>query len=137
MTTINQAREAIYQAFAAAWGQRTPYCFDNEKFDPPAGPWVRVSVRHQDRQQETLGAPGSRKFESRGSAFIQYFEPPLGATEIADGHISAAVAIYDAKRIEGTTIRFEAAISREIGIIEDGRWYAALIECNFVYDEQK
>ena len=137
MTTRNQAREAMYQAFVAAWSDRTPFCLDNEPFDPPAAPWVRVSVRHHDRAQATLGQPGSRKFESHGMLFIQYFEPPLSGQFDADGHVSAAQIIFDAVRIEGTTIRFEAAKSRELGIIEEGRWSAALVECNFVYDEQR
>ncbi len=141
MTTITDAREAIYQHWAAGFiygpdnAQLCPYCFENEQFDPPAGRWARLSVRHFDRNQETLGAPGNRKFERRGAVLIQLFDRPFQRLDQFGEIVAKAEALFDAVRIEGTTIRFQAAITRELGIIEDGRWLSFLVECNFVYDE--
>ena len=50
MTTLNEARGAIYAAFVAGWGATSAYTFDNENFDPPTeAVWARTTVRHGSR----------------------------------------------------------------------------------------
>lgn len=143
MTTPNEAREAIYALFAEQWAltdpaiRATPYCLENEAFDPPAGPWMRLSVRDGVRNQESLGPVGRRKFENDATIYLQFFEPPFLGTLAADTHMRAAVPIFEGRRIDGTTIRSFSATTRNLGIIEDGRWFAALLECPIVFDEQR
>lgn len=143
MTTLNQAREAVYQCFAANWlvpgpdgpVERTPYTFDNEAFAPPAGPWVRLTIRHLTRRQISMGRKGNRRWETRALLIIEYYEPPSGGTADADGHLDAAKDIFEGSAIAGTTCKFEAAIPRERGVIEQGAWWAANSQIEFTYEE--
>ena len=160
MTTMPEAREAIYQFFLDGWlpdtgvdgytlnadgtswdadpnGARTPYTFDNEEFDPPDGPWVRFSFRNRNRGQETLGAAPNRRFGTRSSAFVQYFEPPGSGTATADSHMDKALSIFEGKRITGTTLRVVSATARELGPDPDKRWWGGTVEIVTDYDEQK
>lgn len=134
--TINQAREAIYQRFAAAWADRTPYAFENEDFDPVEAVWTRLAVRHADRNQISLGQPGTRKFETRGIVFQQLFIPMGAAMGDLDAHLEFAKGIFDAARIEGTTIRFFAAKVREIGPGPDSKYFGSTVETGFTYEAQ-
>lgn len=138
MTTLNQAREAIYAAFVADWsvGPASAYTFDNEKFDPPEGaPWARLSVRHRGAGQETLGRPGARRFARRGAAFVQVFVPEDTGTADADSLTARARAIFEGVTLAGTTVRFQDVIVRETGV--DGVWYGMMVEAIFEYDETK
>ena len=68
MTDITEAYEAIYGQFITAWADRTPYTFANEKFKiGDVSAWARLSIRHEESGQETLGPPGNRKFARPGS----------------------------------------------------------------------
>lgn len=137
MTTLPQAREAIYQHWADGWTLPPPYAFDNEPYDPPAGPWLRLSVRHLGRAQTSLGEAANRRFESRALLILDYFEPPAGGAGMADVYLDAAAALFEGRRIAGTTIRFNAVITRERGVIEDGRWFAANAQGEFIYENIK
>lgn len=135
-TTLNEAREAIYQAFVDGWGATTAYTFDNEKFTPPdQTPWVRLTVRHQDAGQETLGGTGNRKFYRKGSVFIQVFVPTDDGTANADTYLALARSIFEGTRIAGTTVRFLDVIVRETGPAKS--LYEATVEAAFEYDEIK
>lgn len=138
MTTQNEAREAVYGLFDTDWASRTPYHFDNDKpgFDEQTvDAWARVSMRHNDAGQETLGGSGNRKFARRGSVFVQVFVKTNTGTATMDGHTDAARAIFEGVRIAGTTVRFLDVIVRETG--PDGKWYQAVVEAQFEYDEIK
>lgn len=138
MTTMNQAVEAMYQAWDTGWASRTPYHFDNEEpgFDTKtATEWARVSVRHNDGGQETLGGPNNRRFARRGSVFVQVFVKTNTGTATMHGHAQAARAIFEGTRIAGTTVRFLDVIVRETG--PDGKWYQTVVEAQFEYDEIK
>jgi hypothetical protein len=135
MTTTAQAREAIYQAFALGWGNRTPVCYGKEEVDPPNAPWVRVSVQHLSKRQVSSGVIGNRRFETTAQVSVQYFEPPRMGDEISDGHLREAALIFDSKRLLSNNLRIGEALPRELGIVEAGRWWAAIVEANFVYDE--
>lgn len=137
MTTMNQAREAIYKRFYDAWGLTTPFTFDNEDYVPTANTanWVRLSVRHNASTQETLGATGNRRFLRSGSVFIQVFVQQDTGTSRNDQLVTQARAIYEGVSITGTTVRFRDVIVTETG--PDGKWYQSLIEAQFDYDETK
>lgn len=137
---IEQAREAIYQHFVALWvvgaDPRTAYTLDNDPYDPPNAPWVRLTVRHLSRRQISLGQPGNRRFEAAGLAIVQYFEPPNKGMRTLGQHVGRAVEIFEGARIAGTTITFQGAITpRELGIVENGRWNAANLQAQFTYED--
>lgn len=140
MTTLAQAREAIYLAFDTVWasGPVSQYTFDNEEFDPPQNAaWVRLAVRHNDAGQETLGGTGARKFARKGAAFVQVFTPTKSqGTSEADTLIATARAIFEGTRISGTTLYFKDCVVRESGVVDD-HWFMVVLEAEFEYNETK
>lgn len=149
-TTINMARESVYQHFAAGWSIATaaqqlahgipiaaiPYALGDEKFEPHASLWVRVTVRHQESRQETLGGPGRRKFERPATVFVQGFIPPGGDTRPLEVAMEAARQLFEGCRVQPYDLRFNAATIRELGVIEGGRWEAMTNEVPFGYTSQ-
>lgn len=134
MTDIVAAKEAIYKAFADAWGVTTKLTFDNEAFTPPANAaWVRLAVRHTASLQESLGRPGNRRFMRLGSVFVQVFTPIDKGVREADQLTKQAREIFEGKTLTGTSISFRNVTIREIG--PDGKWYQANVEAEFGYDE--
>lgn len=137
MTTLSEAREAIYLAFQTAW---TPtgfeLTFDNEKFNSPDdAPWARLSVRHTASAQETLGAVGNRKFSRLGSAFVQVYTRVDQGTSQNDTLATTAREAFEGLTLAGTTLRFLDVIVRETG--PDGKWYQTIVEATFEYDETR
>jgi hypothetical protein len=138
VTTQNEARKAVYEAFVAEWDDLTPYTLDNEDFDAPeTGPWVRLAVRHTDAGQETLGPDGSRRFFRRASALVQVFVPINKGTFDMDAYTSAARDVFEGVRLVGTTVRFGDVVVRETGPDRERKWYQAVVEAPFQYDETK
>lgn len=136
MTSYNDAREAILLAFTTAWAERAPYVFDNEDFTAPKdAPWARVAVRHSGGGQETIGPPGARRFERRGTVFVQVFVPQNTGT-IALGSLATVVReTFEGVTLAGTTVRFSGVIVRDGG--PDGSWFGTTVEAPFTYDETR
>lgn len=136
MTTLNEARGAIYEAFVTDWGATSPLTLDNETFNPPVDPpWARLVVRHDARSQESLGPVGNRKFESVGAAIIQCFGSLDKGTAEADTLAQVAQGILEGKVLLPEGIRFTSAQPIEIGPTEDG--YQINVEAFFTYTETK
>lgn len=135
MTTLAEAREAIYKTFIDAWDSIAPLTLDNEDFQPPNGSWVRLSVRHTGGGQETLGRTGNRRFERSGTAFIQVFTLQDTGTAAADTLANLARSIFEGTSITNTTIRFNNVALTEIG--PTGKWYQINVSAAFDYDETK
>lgn len=138
MTSIEDAREAIYARFMGAWDGTalTSVTRDNERFTPPANAsWVRLAVRHNGRQQETLGGTGNRKFLSTGSAFVQCFVPLDSGTRAASVLATKARAIFEGVHMVTQEIRFNEGVVREVGPT-DG-YFLVLMEALFEYTETK
>lgn len=140
MTTIAQAREAMYQAFVDVWDPvggplKSAYTFDNEQFDPPTdASWVRMTVRHNDSDQNTLGRKGNRKFGRPGSVLIQVFTPTDTGRSV-DALADDARDIFEGNALAGTTVRFYGATVREAG--KDGKWDLTIVEAPFDYEQTK
>lgn len=148
MTTLPEATEALYQRFKDEWvngsaTELTPYAFDNIAIDTPAGPdgkgapWVRFSVSHSGATQETLGRFGNRKFGRTGRAFLQLFVPIGSGRATTDDLLEVGRSMFEGRAIPGTTLRFNDVIVREVGEVEDGRWWGSTIEAVFEYDQIK
>ena len=136
MTTLSEAREAIYDQFLSGWGATTEVTRDNIDFDPNAlSEWVRISVRHTASTQETLNSPGLRRFARFGSAFIQiYTEGDIG-TQRTDELATIARNLFEGLSLSGTTVRFLDVVFRETGA--EGKWFQSIVEATFEYDETK
>lgn len=142
MTTIAEAKTAIYSKFIAEWGNTAVYTLDNEEFTPPAPatgtirqPWVRVTIRHTGRGQETMGKKNNRKFTRTGSVFIQVFTATDIGTSLADSLAEAAANIFEGVSLRNTSVWFKDVITRETGV--DGTWYGVQVEAQFEYEEIK
>lgn len=148
MTTLRQAREAIYKRFKDEWTPGgtplCPYTFDNESFNPPKGadgrgePWARCSVRQLDSGQHTLGRAGNRKFLRIALARVEIFVPPGDGRWNTDTYMMVAMALFEGRASPaGTSIRFFEVVPAEIGLIEDGRWDLSTVSARFDYEEIK
>jgi hypothetical protein len=143
MTTQAQAREAVYQCFEQHWLDqpgnvpRLPYCYDNEGMDPAMPAWVRLTVRHVGRRQISLGSQGNRRFETTCELHIDYYEAPGRGVRDTDEYVRPAADIFEGKALAGTTVKFQAVGVRELGVVEDGSWWAAKALGRFTYEEIK
>ncbi len=141
-TTLPEAKIAIHAHFLAEWvvglNPRTPFCFDDEKFDPPDAPWAKLVVQHANAFQETLGDCGNRKFARTGRAIVMLRKPPLiGGTDVMDQLLQAAMRLFEGRRLSGTSLWFKNVVPNEIGQPKDGRWYEATVTADFEYSEIK
>lgn len=135
MTTLNEAREAIYQRFSDEWGGATAFTLENEGFEAPrdGSPWVRVSVRNTYSEQACLGPVGQRRFTRFASVFVQVFQRPDAGTKDADALATASRAIFEGHSFGG--LRCRAGTIKEVGVT-DG-WLGLLVEVPFDYEEIK
>lgn len=139
MTTLNQAREAVYDRFVDNWADQTDYVFDNEHYDEPepvAGnfpPWVRVSVRNITGGQETLGEKGIRKYRRRAIAFCQVFVPVDKGMQMADTLAQSFRGIFEGESFNG--LDFDNGLVREAS--PDGHKMMVLVEVYYAYYETK
>lgn len=136
-TTLSQARERIYLTFKEDWGTTSPFVFDGEKFKTPSpsSSWVRVSIRHNEGSQDSLGGVGARKFKRGGSVFIQCFTPLDRGRDASDTLADAARDIFEGKTLGTEAVTFTDVIIREIG--PDEGWYQTNVEAIFNYTETK
>lgn len=135
MTTISEAREAIYQRWIDSWTATTDFTLGDEDFTPgPNTNWARLSVRHQAPGGHTLGPIGGRRFTRLGSVFVQLFVPASSGDGALDPLIKAATDLFEGVSFSG--LRFFQAHGRETGV-EGGKWNTALVEAPFDYDEPK
>lgn len=134
MATINDARKLIYNVFITAWNNETPFTFDNEKFDEPRTPWVRLSVRNRISRQHTLGPKNQRVFRREGSIFCQVFIPTDEGAVEGDRLSQLIKDIFEGKRLSSDMCTTTTDI-REVG--PSGNMYQFLVETNFIYDEIK
>ena len=134
MTTLNEAREAVYSRFTTEWGSSSAFTFENESFDEPAdSPWVRVSVRSLSRSQETMGRVGNRKFRPTALVFVQVYTRTNTGVEQGDTLAVQAKDIFEAISFSG--LDFNNGLVRETG--PDGKWYQHVAEIKFDYEEIK
>lgn len=134
MTTLNEARAAVYTRWNAQWGTTTPFQFDNEAFTAPdKDPWARVTVRHTTSVQDTLGRPTNRRFRRSAVAFIQLYALVDTGLAALDGLAQTARAIFEGVSFSG--LDFNNVVVRETG--PDGKWYQVTVEGFFDYDETK
>lgn len=137
MTTINEAREILQEAWVAAWGTTTPYVFDNEAFKEPSTPipWARFSVRNIGRVQHTLGGSEQKQriFESDAFVYIQIMAPVNQGMAGGASLAQAARDVFEGKRF-GEVVCFEGLVKEAR---PDGKWYVTLAQIKVQYYEKK
>jgi len=134
MTSIDEAREIIYERFRTQWGSRTIFTFENERFNEPENEaWVRVSVRNAQLPKKTLGGKGHRRFRRYGTINIQIFIP--SGSGMADSGVlsQAALDIFEGENFSG--VDCNDGTPTELPI--DGKWQPTLVEISFDYEETK
>ncbi len=81
VSSITEARDAIYLQFETVWNAQTPpvptLFYDDKEFDIPDGdtPWAFLMVRHAFSDQATLGEIGNRRFRRKGTVTVQVRTP--------------------------------------------------------------
>lgn len=136
MTTLSEAKEAVYQRFVDNYTgvALDKITFDNEDFNEPGtGAWVRLVVRSTARVQDTLGKPGNRRFRSSASVFVQVYTEVDTGVQQSDTLAKEAADIFEGVSFSG--LDFQSAVVRETS--PDGKWYQSVVEAEFDYDEIK
>lgn len=136
MTTLNEAREAVYARFVANFTgvASTKMAFDNDEFEEPeADDWVRLTVRHGPRAQDTLGKAGNRRYRTSAIVFVQVYTPVNTGVKQGDTLAVEARDIFEGTGFSG--LDFNDGRVRESG--PDGKWYIHIAEIAFDYDEIK
>lgn len=133
--TLNEAREAIYQEFASNTSLASAnYTFGNEKYTPPTtGRWARLTVAHENGEQETLGEVGLRKFLRRGRVLVQLYDSVDNGLYDLDQLADATRDIFEGTTLSG--VYFNNVDIRESG--SDGEWYQVVVDAPFFYTETK
>ncbi len=142
--TRNEFRDAVYKAFIAGWTNGILYTFENENFEPPepptpgsfknGTPWVRLSVRHNNIQQKTLGPIGSRKFEHEARVILQIFTVPNTGMKLSDQMAQLFLEIFD-DDLGSTTVFGGPSAYRERGTAEG--WQMSEAWVDYTYDETR
>lgn len=136
MTTIAEAREAVYEAWTDGWGTTTLFVFENEQFKEPAGtpvPWCRVSFRNLDGYQHTLGGIGHRLYNRDAKVYVQVMAPVNKGMHAGSELAQQARALFEGVRI-GELVGFGGVVKEAK---PDGKWYVTLVEVAFQYYEVK
>lgn len=145
MTTQAEARKEIIDLFRAAWeanptSAAVPLAFDDVEFTKPSGedangralPWARISVRHFTEEQDTIGAPGNRRYLSEGEVTIEIYVAPGGGHQLGDTLSRIAKLPF-----RGSTLGvwFPSPVRpREIGM--DASWFRRDVVARFKYEEK-
>lgn len=132
MTTLNEAREAVYQRFVDNY-TTTPFTFENEDFDPPETAWVRLFVRSLSGGQETLGGVGGRRFRRRALVGAQVFTPLNAGMREGDVIAQEILELFEAVGFSG--------LDANDGIVRESppgdEWIVHIVEIFFEYEETK
>ena len=105
--------------------------------------WLRIVLRHLTRTQESLGAPGRRRYRTDAMIISQAFVPlraNLGPVPVADRLADEFKTLWTGRslyaREAGTRIRIitYASVPRELP--PDGPWLPVTVETRFSYDER-
>ena len=138
MTTLNDARKAVYNQFTDNWivdgTPLSPFCFDNETMNGELT-WARCSVRSMPGGQSTLGQKGNRKYHRKGLARVEVYVPPASGLSEADRLCRAAAEMFEGSALAG--LKFYDATTAEVGLVDDDRWFLSTVSVNFDYEEIK
>ncbi len=142
-TTINDAREAVYQAFDAGWGTRTPRELEGVPGEEPGVDveWIRVVVRNFTGATETMGDVDQKKHRRNASVIMSIFTPADQGMKAGAEHAQFALDIFESKNVavpgKAETLDFIAGDVREIPLGEDEKSRMTEVEVPFEFTETK
>jgi hypothetical protein len=145
VTTQTEARDIVSARLHTAWladplsapitllwsktvGDKAP---EHDGNGNPA-PFARVAVIHSSGVQDTLNAPGSRRYLTGGLVQVQIFTPAGDGSTLGDQLVEIVKA---ALRSTGTTsaVWFLDITPNDLG--RDGPWDMQTVEARFRYQE--
>jgi hypothetical protein len=134
-----EATNAILAHAVANWPASVAVLtFDGERFTPPAGPWIRLTIRDLPTRTVTHGARGGRQAERRATLIGQVFTP-LAESDGAGPALALAIAfrdLFEQADIEATAgvVHVVGGASvRRVGV--DGPWYQVNVDVPLTYHE--
>lgn len=135
MATYNEAREALQDVITSNW-TATPFVFDNEVFNPPSQPWLKFCVEHVEGRQDSLGAPGGRRFLRRGFVYAKLVGKIGVGMQVLDGHATALRNLFEGKSgFSGTNLRtYDVTVKDGVN---DGFNQSVIVSFTFEYEEIK
>ncbi len=143
-TTINDAREAAYQAFDAGWLTRTVRQLEGVAGFTEPGPdvaWIRVVVRNFTGTTETMGDVDQKRHRRNASVIMTIFTPADQGMKSGAEHAQFALGIFESKNIavpgKSETLDFIAGDVREIPLDDDEKSRMTEVEVPFAFTETK
>ena len=134
MTTLAEAKQAITDRFITAWEGKTLYTTENTGFSEPEDKtWVRLTVRHKEGGQVSLGRVGNRRYDRKGIIAVSVFTPMEQGTSEADELSQFALELFEGTRFNGVTVN--NGTIREVGV--DNKLYQEMMQAEFEYYEIK
>ena len=141
--TIDEAREAIYQAFVSGWGSRTTYQLEGVPFlEPePDVDWIRVVVRNFTGTTETMGDVDQKKHRRNASVIMSIFTPADQGMKSGAEHAQFALDIFESRNIavpgKSETLDLIAGDVREIPLDENEKSRIVEVEVPFAFTQTK
>ena len=141
-SSIAAARDDILTLFKTAWDAQTPpvppAIYDNVAAEHPsnAAAWVRVSVKHNQGAQATIGgSPGNKRFRHYGLVVVEVFVPTGQGLTAADGYVKVLFDAFEGKATKGDGAFFYNVRSNEVG--QNDNWFQVNVIAEFQWDEVK
>lgn len=98
---------------------------------PKRGPWVRVSVNHNQGGQGAFGDNQAR-WQKNGVLAIQVFTPTGDGLNLSDQICDGLERGFEGSTAGDGAVWFTNAIAQEVGA--DGGWYQSNFSVDFEYD---
>lgn len=134
---LDDAREAVYEVFDAAWSAQTApvpqVVYDNEATQAPTdgSAYAEVTMRETKSEQISLGAPGQRLFARWGLVVVRVHAPAgVGGMATPDAYAEVARGALEGKETTNGVSLFATVVKP---IAQDGRYLITSIETQFRY----
>lgn len=129
---FTEATASMRRFFDANWPHDVPVAYDDVSFSKPdAEPWVRLTIKHNEGFQASVGDPGNNRHRREGIIVAQIFSPEGDASKTARELADSAADIFIGATDNG--IHFYNTVAREAG--NDGMgWYQINVTASFWYD---
>ncbi len=133
MTTVADARKAIYNHFVGNWTE-TDVVLQNEHFEPqPQIPWTEFALEHAgDTPLTVAGANRIRRSRKTGFVAIKVNTPYGQGLAELDRLVTIARYLFRNLTLQPGNIRFSKVLSRYQGV-QSGNWEQTLIRAEFDY----
>jgi hypothetical protein len=119
----------IFKHFIDNWSfTGSKIVLPNEKHDAPKTDWVRLSLSVDTGRQISLAPAGFRKYEYKGTFFIEVFTLLTKGSKICSEQADFAVNLFEGKYFQNPEIMF---IGSSVSLREDERYFAALAKLDF------